>query len=453
MLERIAHTIARHEMFAAGARIGVAVSGGADSMALLATLAALAPERNWTLTVLHANHGLRGAESAADEAFVRSAASALRLACEVRALPVPANGNLEQAARDLRRRFFQEFVDAGRLDRIATGHTLTDQAETVLFRLVRGTGLPGLAAMRPLAGAFARPLLELERDEVRAWLAGRGLAWRDDTSNEDRRFSRNRIRLELLPALREENPRVDQALGHLATLAQEEEDYWAQEVARALELAASEQPFGLILDAGALLSMPRALARRVVRGAIERVKGDLRQLEFLHVEQVMVLAASPEGEGEAELPGVKVERSFEWLRFHTGEGAAPPELRITGPGEYPSPEPGSRILVEVDESKVESSEQALCDRVRAPDAWARGLTLRGWRAGDRYRPVGHADEMKLKVLFHRARIPSWERPSWPMLTIEDKIVWVKQFGVAAEFAAGPGSEPGLRITERESADG
>ena len=452
MLTRIAHAIARHGMFSTGARIGVAVSGGADSMALLTVLAALAPEDGWKLTVLHANHRLRGAESDGDEAFVRAAAAALGLPCECAALPVPPGGNLEQAARDLRRGYLEAFVEAGTLDRIATGHTLTDQAETVLFRLVRGSGLPGLAAMRPVAGVFARPLLELERAEVRAWLAERKIAWREDASNEDLRFARNRIRHDLLPALREENPRVDLALGHLATLAQDEEDYWAQEVARALELAASEQPYGLILDAGALQTMPRALARRVVRGAIARVKGDLRQLEFPHVEQVLALAESSEGEGEAELPGIKVERSFEWLRFRTGEDRVAPEVPIAGPGEYRSPEPGMWIRVEVDESKAESSAEALCDRVRAPDAFACGLTLRGWRAGDRYRPVGHGEETKLKVLFHRARIPSWERPSWPMLSIGDKIVWVKQFGAAAEFAAGPGSEPGLRITEREAAD-
>jgi tRNA(Ile)-lysidine synthase len=453
MLDRIARFIERHGMFEPGMRIGVAVSGGADSVAALTVLAALAPAQGWRLTVLHANHQLRGADSAADEGFVRAAAAALGLPCECAALPVPPGGNLEQAARDLRRAFFRRFLETGALDRVATGHTLTDQAETVLFRLVRGSGLPGLAAMRPLAAGIARPLLEIERAEVRGWLLARGVAWREDASNEDLRFARNRIRHELLPALREENPRVELALGHLATLAQEEEDYWAHEVARALALASSRQPYGLILDAGALGSMPTALARRVVRGAIEQVKGDLRQLDFPHVEQVLALAGSAEGEGEAELPGVKIERSFEWLRFRTSEDRPVPELPVPGPGAYASPEPGKVIVLEVDESTIESSGEGFCDRVRASELFARGLVLRGWRPGDRYRPAGHGEETKLKVLFHRARVPLWERPSWPMLVTGDKIVWAKQFGAAAEFAAGPGDEPRLRISERESAAG
>ena len=202
-LSRVAATIERYRMFENAKSAGVAVSGGADSVCLLHVLRELAPRWNLRLVVLHVNHGLRGEESRADEQFVRELAESLGLESRVRAVNLAdAADNLEQAARRARLEFFRDQLSAGGLDRVATGHTGDDQAETVLFRFLRGSGGAGLAAIRPVTAAgIVRPLLAVSRQEIEQYLRERGIAWREDSSNASLRFARNRIRHELLPQL------------------------------------------------------------------------------------------------------------------------------------------------------------------------------------------------------------------------------------------------------------
>src|SRR5579885_1855165 len=205
VLQRIAEFVTRHRMFDGGQRVGVAVSGGADSVFLLHALHELAPRWNLRLSVVHIDHCLRGEESRGDAAFVRDLAGELALPfhpgeCDVARLCRETGDNLEQVARAARRRFFLGFLEDGRLDRVALGHTRSDQAETVLFRFLRGAGTAGLAGIRPVTPeGLVRPLLDVERSEVEGWLRERGIPWREDSSNADLAFARNRIRRQLLP--------------------------------------------------------------------------------------------------------------------------------------------------------------------------------------------------------------------------------------------------------------
>ncbi len=226
-------------MFAPGQRVGVAVSAGADSVCLLHTLAELASRWNLTVSVLHLNHQLRGKESDADEEFSRILAGQLGLQfhcrqVDVRRVAQASRDNLEQAARRVRKEFFLDFLTRGVLDRVALGHTRSDQAETVLFRFLRGAGTAGLAGMRPVTPeGFVRPLIDTTRSEIHDYLVSRGIRWREDSSNNDRAFARNRIRQDLLPALtRDWNPSLPDTLGGVALIARDEEDYWDAEVAR-----------------------------------------------------------------------------------------------------------------------------------------------------------------------------------------------------------------------------
>src|SRR5438046_1413743 len=181
-------------MFEPGDRVGVAVSGGADSVLLLHTLFELAPRWDLKLQVLHLDHGLRAEESRADAQFVRGLAAGFGLeahidACDVAQLKRETGDNLEQAARRARRAFFDRIRQAEKLDRIATGHTRSDQAETVLFRFLRGSGTAGLAAIRPVTSAgLVRPLIEVERSDIEQYLAERGIPWRNDSSNASLEF-------------------------------------------------------------------------------------------------------------------------------------------------------------------------------------------------------------------------------------------------------------------------
>lgn len=447
-------------MFHPGLRIGVAVSGGADSVCLLHVLRELAPRWNLSLSILHINHRLRGAESAADEAFVAQLAADFQLPFYLESVDVglvSAGDNLEQAARRVRRRFFLSFVQSGTLDRVALGHTRNDQAETVLFRFLRGSGTSGLAGMRPVTPeGIVRPLLDTTRTEILTWLRGRSFEWREDSSNLDTRFVRNRIRHSLLPQIAQEwNPAIVDTLRQTATWARAEEDYWKPEIERIAAERLILRPGQALVTVDTLRGLPPAVARRLIRYAMEHVKGDLRGIGFNHIELVLEMAAAEQGHGRFQAPGLDIFRSFEWLRF-ARPGAETLETRnyqfpMTVPGTMRIPGTDIGISLELIENResspqsdsVYNGEMGLVDwqRLSGP------LELRNWRPGDQYQPIGRAGEEKVKTLFQEARIPLWERRHWPILTDGASIVWTRRFGPAAQFAATPGTGVVLKIQE------
>jgi len=462
MLDRVAKTIHRYSMFQPGHRVGVAVSGGADSVCLLHVLCALRSRWDLRLTVLHLDHKLRGEESRQDAAFVRDMAAALGLPFELGEADVSAvcretGDNLEQAARAVRLEFFRRFLNAGTLDRVATGHTRSDQAETVLFRFLRGAGTAGLAGIRPVtAEGIVRPLLEIERPEIERYLHAHDLAWRQDSSNASAAFARNRIRRELLPQLTGDwNPAITETLAHTAEWAQGEEAYWESELARLAPSYLVCNPPAVLLPAGPLAGLPLAAARRVVRRAVELAKGDLRGIGFEHLAGVLELAASAEGHGRLQIPGLDIFRSFDWLRI------APPAADNLENRNYrlPLPVPGAacppgQTFVIHSELSENTEVTKMSDRVYNESVgcldWERisgSLEVRNWRPGDQYQPAGHNGVEKIKTLFQEARIPLWERRHWPVVTAGEAIVWARRFGPAAGFAASPGTSLVLRIRE------
>ncbi len=268
-MDKVLTAISRYNMLASGGRVAAAVSGGPDSVCLLHVLLEFAPRLGFTVAaVAHFNHQLRGEASEEDERFVAALAERHGVAflCE-RAVAAEAGGNLEQSARRARQAFFSRLIRDGVADRVATGHTSDDQAETVLFRLLRGSGLAGLAGILPVTReGLIRPMLDVTRAEVEQFMRGRGIVWREDASNQDARFARNRIRHSLLPQFaREWNPRVSVTLAHLADLAREEEQWWQEEISRLAQEMLIPAQGGIEVDAGRLATLPRAVARRVIR--------------------------------------------------------------------------------------------------------------------------------------------------------------------------------------------
>jgi tRNA(Ile)-lysidine synthase len=429
VLDSVRKTISRYNMVPPESRVIVAVSGGADSVCLLHVLR----EMGIRVTgVAHFNHQLRGDASEEDERFVGGMAGALNLpffraSADLR----EAGGNLEQAGRRARMKFFRALIRDGAADRVALGHTRDDQAETVLFRLLRGSGLAGLAGIHPVSGdSFIRPMIGVNRVEVEEFLRSRGIRWREDASNRETRFARNRIRHELLPQLaRDWNPQIGEALAHLADLAYEEERWWSGQgwFENPREFRASE-----------LGAMPRAAARRAVRRAILEAKGDLRGVDFEHIERVLDLAAREAGDGRVRMPGAEAVRSLDWIRVDEPEERPAVEpVQVTVPGTYPTPDGAGEIRFEVDETAVSS-----CANLRVE--LAASIQLRAWRPGDHYRPVGKSRDQKIKEMFQSARIPSWRRPWWPIVECAGEIVWARGFGVA-ESAAARDRAPVLRI--------
>jgi len=343
-------------MMVPGDRVGVAVSGGADSVALLRLLEGIRDALGITLLVVHFDHSLRGAESEADARFVAELAAArglqFILAKEDAAAEAARLGlNLEDAARRLRYSFFERVVAEGRATRIATAHTADDQAETVLARLFRGTGPAGLAGIYPLAGHVVRPLLATRRAELRAYLRELGQSWREDSTNRDLRRQRARIREQLLPVLeRDYSPRVTEHLAELARLSREEETFWAALVEDRVHAIARpwENCVGLGVRIADLLSplapQPgspsnamtsatsaaadpaapyRALTERLIRRLYQEARGNRHDLAAAHVEQVIHLARSGASGGRVELPdGIIAERVFDELIF-SRQGSRP----------------------------------------------------------------------------------------------------------------------------------
>jgi tRNA(Ile)-lysidine synthase len=434
-------------------RMGVAVSGGADSVFLLHALKSI----GLAVAVLHVNHGLRGAESDADEDFVRSLAADLSLPVHVLREAV-GDGNIEQEARRTRYAFFARCIAEGICDSVATGHTLDDQAETVLSRFLRGAGTAGLSGIRPAtASHIVRPLLGLRRAEIRDSLRERGVAWREDRSNQSTDFQRNRIRLEMMPALAALNPSLPEVLASTAEWAQGEEDYWGDEIARLEPANLNRNGEAVLIRTGNLRELPAAVQRRLLRRAIEIVRGSLRSIDFYHIEAIRRLAESREGSGRIQLPDLDVYRSFDWLRL------APIgfDSRLERDFEAELTVPGRTILAErllaiemelVTAADVYNKQRNVLDWSCCAGSGVGTLKVRNWRPGDIYHPAGRSGAEKIKSLFQEFRVPLWERRTWPVITLSsagdfEKILWTRRFGPSAEFAARPESGQILLIRE------
>jgi len=455
--------VRREELLRAGDRLGLAVSGGADSVALLRIMLELREELGIVLSVVHFNHKLRGAEAEADAEFVAQLAHRLELSLHAGAGNVAAHAHghhlsTEAAARALRYQFFRELFVANTLNRIATGHTLDDQAETVLLRTVRGAGTRGLAGIYPNVSypeminsqllvpgsqfSVIRPLLGTRRKLLEAYLGELEQDWREDSSNRDLRHARNRVRHGILPRLeRTLNPAVRETLAETADVARAEEDYWQTEVARALPGVWQEEL--RTLRSGALRALPLALRRRVVRAAAESLG---LKLEFHHVEEILDL--DPHGPRSAMLPGGgQLSVTSEGLQF---DRPVPVE---DSDYEYKLAVPGTIRVAEIEacfEALLVPGSAATGynpDQMLEPALLQKDLTVRNWRAGDRYWPAHSKGPKKIKELLQDRKVTGTERRLWPVVVSGQEIVWVRGFPVPARLRPRDAGQEALVIQE------
>ena len=410
-------------------RAVVALSGGADSVALLLSLHERASELGLVLHAAHLHHSLRGAEADGDRDFCRDLAARLNLPfhtaqIDTAAEAAKAGEGIEEAARRLRYAWFRTFASEGPAHAVvATAHTLDDQAETVLAKFLRGAWTGGLAGIYPkLEGTdrILRPMLGTTRAEVEAFLTARGQSWREDSTNRQTTFTRNRIRHKLLPELESWNPRLREHLAHMATLARDEEAFWQAEVARIAPgivlpgkpvrgggRAASE---GLAIDVTRFATLPTALQRRLLRHAAAQLGA---APGFAATEDLRTLALTGRASQKAELEGgLRAERTHRELRLNAGAAAAPTAaaLTIPVPGELRAEAFGLHLRLE----SLQDSAEPL------PPA-----TLRPWKPGDRVRLRHSSVPRKVKEVLDRLHIAGEARAHWPVLEWQGRILWMR----------------------------
>ena len=490
--QSVLETIRDERMLAPGDRAGVAVSGGADSIALLRLLEKLRGELGITLAVVHFDHSLRGKESEGDSRFVCDLAhlSGLEFILgkdDVAGKAEQHGWNLEDAARRIRYAFFKRVVEEKRVTRICVAHTADDQAETVLAHVIRGTGPTGLAGIYPIAGPIVRPLLKTRRQELRQFLKELGQEWREDATNQDLHRLRARIRAQLLPQLETDFSRqIVPRLCDLARLSQEEENFWAELVEQRYCRCAQEQGGDLTMKICDLMTMPgvsaretahlairtstssapwRPLTERLIRRLYEKVRGDRRELSSRHVEQVIHLVTESSSGRRVQLPGgIQAKREFGRLVFSHARTAEHSEqrgstaaeantyeyvVRFSGQGTtaVSVPELGSRFRLKVIDWPVTASDTKRGVQALDADLLGTPLVLRNWRPGDAYRPCGRRQVRKLKDMFRTGRVPSRERGRWPVLESEGRVIWTRGMPPAAEFSAREGTRAGVVIEE------
>ena len=480
LAERLLRTIRKKELLRAGDRVAVAVSGGADSVALLCLIAEIRGELGIVPMVAHVNHKLRGSESDEDERFVAELAAKFGLELERVDAAVEGDSGIESSARRLRYEFFRELARSGRASKIATAHTLDDQAETVLLRVFRGTGIRGLAGVHPrivlrdgtrAVGEVVRPLLGFRREELRDYLRTRRQDWREDSSNLDLKFLRNRVRARLLPLIAEDfGEAAIEHMGELAEIARAEEEFSSQysasfpslkmppNLAEESSIRSAGEKLALDrLELDQLLSLPLALQRRVVRSWIE-ANAPETGISFRLIEEILELALATPGKvielpvGNAQ-PASKqrsVRREQRELVITAGGPAADSEAAeeyecvLTLPGDATVPELRARVEARVVD--VESVPENERDRLLDPLSSGNKVTIRNWRAGDRYWPAHTASQKKVKELLGDRHAAGAEKKLWPVAVSESgSLVWMRGFPVPAALRARSGTGILIRV--------
>ncbi|MFY9942602.1 MAG: tRNA lysidine(34) synthetase TilS [Desulfobacterales bacterium] len=472
ILQNTRHTIDTHGLFETGESVLVAVSGGADSICLLHVLLALAPEYGLRLGVAHLHHGLRGEAADRDARFVADLARRCNLpvflgTADVRGLKQQRRLCLEEAARHARYDFLAHIARQHHFSKIAVGHQQDDNVELTLMFLIRGSGARGAGGIPPVReNRIVRPLIDTKREDILSYLKANGLDCISDATNQDNVFLRNRIRLQLLPALAKDyNPRIREALARFARVTRAEDDWLESLTAPILKaVCLAQSDTSMTLSVEALRSLHPAAQRRVLRGCLETVKGSLRRITFEHIEAVLALASNGARRGSLDLPDrIRVQRSPDRLQV----SLAQKPLRTLTPDSpvaptkdfnYPVPDPVSEtvsIALPEIRGRLEfrriSSEKVPTTRHAggfvaffAIDALSFPLTIRNVRPGDRFTPFGMAGRQKVHRFFIKQKIPRESRIRYPLLLSGTKIIWVAGLRMDQTARLTPGTRRVLR---------
>jgi tRNA(Ile)-lysidine synthase len=452
IISRVKGTIERYQMIEPRDHIGVAVSGGIDSIVLLDILADLRDELNISLVVLHLNHGIRGEEAERDQRFVGALSAEYSLPCFDTVVDCPAymrerSLSPQEAARELRYLFFEEVIQAHALDKVAMGQTADDQAETVLMRFLTRGGTRGLKGIPPLRGPYIRPLIDVWREELLAYARHKGLTYVQDSSNMKNAYLRNRIRHELLPALREYNPNIKERLLQLARILDADETYLealTDEVVKRIVSGEDEAAIAI----PQLLALPQTLQARVLQHAYTQLTSG-GTLEYSHINSILRMIQGANGSKRLALPkGLSAAQVYDTLVLRKGEelpeGKAT-ETALKIPGRTRLAGFGAEIEAVVTEGRASPTpnpHEAYLDyhQLTFP------LRVRSVSPGDSFIPLGMQGRKKLKNFFIDLKIPHAERSQIPLVISGEDICWVAGVRIDERFKIGKGTKKTLKLT-------
>jgi tRNA(Ile)-lysidine synthase len=445
---RVRKTIEKHSMLNPGDHVLVAVSGGADSVALLLCLHTLARTLPLSLTIAHLNHRIRGQEGDADEDFVRSLSAGLNLplcseAIEVKKQAIAGKHNLEELARLKRYEFLRRTARRIGAQKIAVGHNLNDQAETVLFRFIRGSGVEGLSAIHPVVdGLVIRPLLECSRKEIVEYLKQKGAGYRDDSTNKDVQLARNRIRMELVPYLEKNlNPRLIETLAREAFQSRETWAFIEAEAKQTFGRLCRRDDTGISMALHDLAGLHPALQKQVLRQALKECLGSLRGVNARLVDGILSLCRVGHSGSQIRISRQSIAvRQFDTLLLakHAAEQKQSFAYKLEIPGECRIAEAGVIFRSEICKTpdlkmiRGKSATQAFLDPRTLPEF----LTIRSREPGDRY---GGPSHRKVKKILIDRKVPLLERFDLPMVAAGKDVIWIPGFRPARTYAVRPDS--------------
>jgi tRNA(Ile)-lysidine synthase len=459
-IRQIINTINKYHLLQPGELVGVAVSGGADSVALLHALMEIQPTWGIGLHLAHLNHMFRAEEAERDAEFVRQLAQKHKLPCSIERVDVPAYQHRHKlspqaAARRLRYQFLNRVAEDTGAARIALGHTADDQAETMLMRILQGTGPQGLCGIPPRRQKYIRPLIETSRKQIETYLMRGGICFRQDASNLNPKYLRNKIRLQLIPLIqREYNPGLRNSLTQLARVLYAE-DEWLEGYCRQLLPQIAECSSQMVsLRIAALNQQPPAIQRRILRWAISQLKGDLSRIRFSHIEELLQLTRSQRGHKTLNLPQqIVAQKGYQTLELtRLAKPGTPPcyDYTLAVPGVTAIPplqlEIEARVINRSLLSDYPQRNQAGLDwdKIRTP------LRIRNRRPGDRFHSLGMPADKKLKEFFIDQKIPLARRDRIPLLVSGGEVLWVAGLRINEHYKIEPGTKRVLWLQMKEA---
>ncbi len=460
MLDKVLETIKRYRLIENGDRVVAGVSGGPDSVCLLHVLHTLSGKMDLKIYAIHINHKLRGSESDADEAFTREICSKLginlrSLAFDIEEMSRKEGISLEEAGRETRYREFERFANEIAARKIAVAHNKNDQAETILMNLFRGTGLTGLTGMEYIRGRIIRPLLSITRKEIEKYCEENSLGYRIDSSNLKGDYTRNRIRLDLIPAIEKSFGKdLTEALHRMSLLLKNDSSYLEAEAGKAFDSCLDRIAGECVtLKLKELKQLHPALAGRVLRIAISRIKGDLKGIESKHIEDMAALVDKSRTGSVIQLPrGLRAGISYSVLKVYCQK--APVERDFS----YDLVVPGVTYAEKI-KASIEASMESLSPNVDKYerigynsleqffdyDSFKRGINIRNRRVGDAFAPYRSNGSKRLKEYFIDNKIPREKRDEIPLIASDEEVVWIIGHKISDKFKVTENTKRVLRL--------